>query len=161
MKTLIVYYTYTGHTKMIAEKIRKVLNCDILELEMKEPYPKDYDYVVDIAQTQAYEKYTPELKEFDKNIDEYDKIILGMPVWWYTFAPAIRTFLIKTNLKGKVIIPFATNAGWLGHTLEDVKTLCKEAKVEHEMDICFTQDYLENKLVTSEKIIDEWIETLK
>ena len=86
--------------------------------------------------------------------------IIGTPVCWYTIAPVIRTFLTKYDLTGKVIKPFATNAGWLGHTFQEIQKLCPDSKVEKGMNIVFTEDYTENQLVTSLDEINEWIDEL-
>ena len=50
----------------------------------------------------------------DVDLAQFDTIILGAPVWWYTFAPAMHTFLKNTDLSRKTIYPFATNGGWIG-----------------------------------------------
>lgn len=157
---LIVYYTYTGHTKIIAEYIKKKLNCDILELEPVVPYSTDYQQVVDEEQNNSSSNETPELKKINVDLSKYDEIILGSPVWWYTITPVIRTFLKENDLSNKKIIPFATNAGWLGHTFEEIKNLCPNSNVENQMNIVFTTNYEENKLVTSQKEIDNWIEKM-
>ena len=60
----------------------------------------------------------------------------------------------------KKIIPFATNAGWLGHTFEEIQKLCPNSKVENGMNIVYTEDYRENQLVTSPDEIDNWIQKL-
>ncbi len=83
--------------------------------------------------------------------------IIGTPVWWYTIAPVIRTFLTKYDLTGKTIKQFATNAGWLGHTFQEIEKLCPNSKVEKGMNIVFTEGYTENQLVTT---LDEWIDEL-
>lgn len=160
-KTVIVYYSYTGHTKKIAERIQKELNCDMIELQMETPYSDDYDYVVELAKKEAKEGYMPKLKPIEVNLEQYDTIIIGTPVWWYTFAPAIRTFLTENNLENKTIIPFATNAGWLGHTFQDIKKLCPKSIVKNELNIVFTEDYKENELVTKETEINTWIKEVK
>ncbi len=61
---------------------------------------------------------------------------------------------------GKIIKPFATNAGWLGRTFQEIKRLCPNSKVEDEMNIVFTEDYRENQLVTSPDEVDSWINRL-
>lgn len=157
---LIVYYTYTGHTKIIAEYIQKKLNCDILELKPVVPYSTDYQKVVDEEQNNSSSNETPELEKINVDLAKYDEIILGSPVWWYTITPVIRTFLKENDLSNKKIIPFATNAGWLGHTFEEIKQLCPNSNVENQMNIVFTTNYEENKLVTSQKEIDNWIEKM-
>lgn len=160
MKTIVIYYGYGKHTKMIAERIKEKIGCDILEIQPKTPYSADYQTVVDETEDNLESKKTPEIKDIDINLDEYDKVILGTPVWWYTITPPIRTFLTKYDLSGKTVIPFATNAGWLGSTFDEIKKLCK-GKVMNEISIKFTTDHSENKLVTKISEIEEWINSLK
>lgn len=158
MKKLVVYYSYTGNTKMIAESIQKKLNCDILEIQPVKPYSSDYQKVVDEEQNNSSTNKTPEIKKIDLKLDDYDEIIIGTPVWWYTIAPVIRTFLKENNLSGKTIKPFATNAGWLGQTFKEIERLCPDSKVEKGMNIVF-ESYSDN-LVTSPDEIDVWINKL-
>ena len=158
MKKLVVYYSYTGNTKMIAESIQKKLNCDILEIQPVKPYSSNYQKVVDEEQNNSSTNKTPEIKKIDLKLDDYDEIIIGTPVWWYTIAPVIRTFLKENNLSGKTIKPFATNAGWLGQTFKEIERLCPDSKVEKGMNIVF-ESYSDN-LVTSPDEIDVWINKL-
>lgn len=60
----------------------------------------------------------------------------------------------------KIIKPFATNTGWLGHTFQEIEKLCPNSKVEKGMNIVFSEDYHENKLITSEDEITKWINEL-
>lgn len=158
-KKLVVYYSYTGHTKMIAESIQKKLECDILEIKPVTPYSTDYQTVVDEEQNNESLNKTPEIQKIDKNLEDYNEIIIGTPVWWYTIAPVIRTFLKENDLSGKIIKPYATNAGWLGQTFQEINRLCPNSKVEKGMNIVFTTDYHENQLMTSPDEIDNWIVT--
>lgn len=159
-KKIVVFYSYTGHTKYIAEMIKEKLNCDILEIKPVKPYSKDYDLVVEEYQNNESVKETPKIEEADIDLSQYNKIIVGSPVWWYTITPPIRTFLKEYDLSGKTIIPFATNAGWLGKTFKEIKSLCPNSNVVKEMNIVFTEDYTVNNLVTKEKEIDKWIKSL-
>lgn len=159
-KKLVVYYSYTGHTKMIAESIQKKLNCDILEIKPVKEYSKDYNKVVDEEQNNSSTNKKSKIQKIDKDLKQYDEIIIGSPVWWYTIAPVIRTFLSENDLKGKTIMPFVTNAGWLGHTFQEIEKLCPNSKVEKGMNIVFTEDYHENEIVTSLEEIDNWINSL-
>lgn len=70
-------------------------------------------------------------------VDLYDTVVLGSPVWWYTFAPAMHSFLKEADLAGKTVYPFATNGGWLGHTLKDFAKACKGAEVKPGLDVRF------------------------
>lgn len=159
-KKLIIYFTYTNHTKMIADKIQQKLNCDIIEIKPVNKYSKDYQKVVDEEQNNSSSNKTPEIEKTNINLNKYDEIIIGTPVWWYTIAPVIRTFLTENDLSGKTIKPFATNAGWLGHTFQEIQKLCPNSKVEKGMNIVFTENYQENKLITSIQEIEKWIEQL-
>lgn len=159
-KKLIVYYSYTGHTKMIAEEIKRKLSCDILELKPQIPYSSDYQTVVEEEQNNSSNDKERAIVEITKDLNEYDEIIIGSPVWWYTITPVIRTFLKENDLTGKIIKPFATNAGWLGHTFQEIEKLCPNSKVEKGMNIVFSEDYHENKLITSEDEITKWINEL-
>lgn len=157
-KKIVVFFSYTGNTKKIAESIQKKLNCDILEIKPVKPYSTDYQTVVDEEQNNESSKKKPEIQSIDKDLSQYDEIIVGSPVRWYTIAPVIRTFLSENDLKGKIIKPFATNAGWLGRTFQEIEKLCPDSKVEKGMNIVF-ESYSDN-LVTSPDEIDKWIEQL-
>ncbi len=158
MKKLVVFYSYTGHTKMIAENIQQKLNCDILEIKPVKPYSTDYQTVVDEEQNNSSVGKTPDIQKIDKNLNDYDEIIVGTPVWWYTIAPVIRTFFTQNDLSNKTIKPFATNAGWLGHTFQEIQKLCPNSKVDKGMNIVF-ESYSDN-LVTSPDEIEKWIDEL-
>lgn len=157
---IIVYFSYTGHTKMIAESIQKKLQCDILEIKPEKAYSRDYELVVSEEQNNSSSNKTPEIENINIDLSKYDEIIIGTPVWWYTIAPVIRTFLKQNDLSNKKIIPFATNAGWLGHTFQEIRDLCPNSNVENEMNIVFTEDYRENQIVTEPDEIDKWMSNL-
>ena len=158
IKRLVVYHSYTGNTKRIAEMIQKQLNCDILELQPKVPFSTDYQEVVDEYQNNSISNKEVEIKDIDLNLEAYDEIIIGTPVWWYTISPVVVTFLKKYDLSGKKIYLYATNAGWLGHTFIDFKKLCSNSSVEDGMNIVFKS--YSDQLVTSEDEIDKWIKNL-
>ena len=156
MKTLIVYYSYLGNTKSIAEMIQKKTGADILRIETVVPYDNDYNKVVDQGQSEVNRGYCPEIKPLNIDPGQYDTIILGTPVWWYTFAPAMHIFLKTQDWKGKTIYPFATNGGWIGHTFKDIKDACTGAEVKSGMNIKFD----EATLRTSVKDIENWIDKI-
>lgn len=157
-KTLIVYYSYTGNTKKIANIIKDKLNCDIVELIPKEPYSKDYQTVVDEEQRMEGQNHIRKYEDINVNLDDYDTIIIGTPVWWYRETPVIRTFLKENDLTDKRIIPFATNAGWLGKTFIEIKKICPKSTVENEKNIVFKS--YSDELVTPLNEIEEWIKTI-
>lgn len=157
MNTLILYYSYGGNTKRIAEMIQKEIGGDIARIDTVAPYDGDYDTVVDQGQRENAEGYCPELKPLHIDLMAYDTIILGSPVWWYTFAPAMHSFLNQADLSGKTVYPFATNGGWLGHTLKDFEKSCHGAIVKPGLSVRFD----EATLRTPEKEIQTWIKTIR
>lgn len=136
---LLVYYSYTGNTELLVSLISNKLNCDVLKLETNEPYSTDYEEVVEQAKADVENNYMPKLKSII-DLEKYDTIIIGSPVWWYTFASPINTFLHENDLSNKTIIPFITNAGWLGHTLKDIEKIC--SNVKNAISIKFREDKL-------------------
>lgn len=158
MNKLVVYFSYTGNTKMIANKIREKLNCDILEVKTVIPYSEDYDTVVNDEQNSEASNHLPEIQDIGIDLSKYDEIILGTPVWWYRPVPAIRTFLNQNDLSRKTIKPFATNAGWLGKTFKEIRTLCPNSEIWEGMNIVF--ESYSDKIITKEQDIENWIKTL-
>ena len=157
-RRIIIYHSYSGHTKMIANIIKKKLDCDVLELEPKYEFSSDYDEVVKEYQNNEKDKSTVVIKDININLDNYDEIIIGSPVWWYSITPVVREILKENNLEGKTVIPFATNAGWLGGTFKEIEELCKNSSVTNEMNIVFGS--YSDDLVTSMDEINNWINTL-
>ncbi|APM38125.1 flavodoxin family protein [Clostridium kluyveri] len=120
-KILVVYYSLEGNTKLIAETISNEVSADILEVKPKkdiEPHSK-IKYL--IGGKQAITKEKPELVHYDVNIENYEILFIGTPVWAWTFAPAIRSFFANTNLKNKKIALFSCNGGANGKTFQNMK----------------------------------------
>ena len=137
MKSIIVFYSYGGNTRKIAEMIQKKTGADMLEIETEKAYSGTYDDVVNQGQEEVNSGYMPKLKPFNRDFSEYDTVYLGTPVWWYTFAPAVKTLLNEKLFDGKTIIPFATNGGWIGHTFKDIKSACPNSEVKDGINIRF------------------------
>lgn len=110
--------------------IEKETGADMLEINTAKPYTGSYNEIVDQGHREINSNFLPELKPFEANFDKYDTIIIGSPVWWYTYAPAMRSFLNKVKLSGKTVYPFATNGGWIGHTFEDFAAALPDCTVE-------------------------------
>lgn len=156
-KSLIVYYSYRGNTESIAEMIQKETGADVVRIQTAVPYTGSYNQVVNQGQEEVNRGYCPKINPVDVDWSQYDTIILGTPVWWYTFAPAMHTFLKSQDWNGKTVYPFATNGGWIGHTFKDFKNLCKGADVKNGLNVRFD----ESTLHTSKKDIMEWIQTIR
>ena len=157
-KILVVYFSYTGNTRKIANLIKEKLNCDILELKPVTPYSTDYQTVVDEEQRLEGANHMPEIQDINVDLKSYDTVVIGTPVWWYREAPVVRTFLNKYDLSGKNIYLFATNAGWLGKTFIELQKECK-GNVVSTQNIIF--ESYSDKLVTEETEINNWIKNIK
>lgn len=103
LKCLVVYYSLTGNTRMIAEAISKELGAALLDLrpvkELKAGKFTTYMW----GGVQAKMHSTPELQPYDTKVAEYDLILLGTPVWAWTCCPPIRSFIEKEKLAGKKV----------------------------------------------------------
>lgn len=160
-KLLIVYYSWSnGNTERIAKKLQSVAGGDLLKIDTAVPYSGSYDDVVDQGQREVNQGYEPELKPLNVNPADYDVIAVGTPTWWYTMAPAVKTFLHKNTFAGKTVVPFMTNGGWPGHVIRDMKNACTGAKIVCEMQVKFDSnggDHLE----TPEANIGAWARDVK
>lgn len=156
MKSIIIYYSYGGNTRKVAEKIQKILGADAAEIKTVKPYIGSYDDVVAQGKREVDSGFMPEIQPLKVDLSQYDTVILGTPVWWYTFAPAMKTFLESADLSGKMIYPFATNGGWIGHTFKDFEKACSDARVQHGLNVRFNED----KQITSKEDIQGWIENI-
>ena len=156
MGTAVVYYSYSNNTRRIAEIIADKLNADLLELVPAVPYTYNYDELVKDEEANMDKKELIELEPFDLDLDYYDRIILGTPVWWYGISPAMRTFLTdnKEQLKNKKFYAFITNGGWIGHSVDDLKEL---VDLKGYVDLQFINKQLR---LNYDKDLDKFIEDL-
>lgn len=164
-KTLVVYFSYTaGNTKKIAEKVGKALGADIVALEPEVAYSKDYDKVVEQGEEEVKRGYRPKLKPLGVNLGEYSRVIVGSPTWWYAPAPPVMSFLYGSDLHGKTVVPFMTNAGWPGHVIKDMTKAAEHsgARVENSHEFRFSPSTgHRNEMTTPESELDEWIASLE
>ncbi len=110
MKTCVVYYSYEGNTKHIAETLAKEINCDLFELEAVKEFNSKGLLKYVWGGKQAMMKESPQLKDLGFNPNDYDRIFLGTPVWAWTVAPVIRSF-IQNYLKDRFVFIFYTHEG--------------------------------------------------
>ncbi len=129
-KTLVVYYSWGGNTRAAAEQIHKLTGGTLLEIKPVTPYPTAYQACVDQAKKEIAEEFRPEISTKVEDIAKYDVIFVGSPNWWGTMAPPVATFLTRTDLAGKTVIPFFTHGGGGMQRCEaDVKKLCGKSNV--------------------------------
>lgn len=154
-KRLVAYFSASGTTKKVAEKIAKSINSDLFEITPNVAYTKDDLNWMDKKSRSSMEmrdkKFRPEILDVDIDMNLYDEIILGFPIWWYVAPTIVNTFLEKYNFSGKSIILFATSGGsGFGNTMRELKPSAP--------DSILTEGKIFNN-VTSQQI-SEWIETL-
>lgn len=106
---LIAYYSRTGNTEEIALKVQELVGGDLAKIETAEPYPEDYTATTEVAEAKLEANARPAITTVIENIEQYDTIYLGYPIW-YHFAPmAVNTFIEAYDLTGKTIVPFCTS----------------------------------------------------
>lgn len=157
MKNIVIYYSYGGNTRRVAQTVCQALDADVAEIKTVRPYEGSYNDVVEQGKREVDSGFMPQIEPLNMDLDQYDTVILGSPVWWYTFAPAMKTFLKQADLSGKTVYPFATNGGWIGHTFQDFKNMCKGAKVQEGLNVRFDEDVMQ----TSESSIQKWIKGIR
>jgi flavodoxin len=129
-KILIVYYSRTGNTRTVAEYIREAVGGDFFEIETAIAYPSDYQSTADIAQRQQRENARPALASNVSNMNSYDIIFLGYPIWWGRMPMFFFTFLESHDLSGKTIIPFCTyGSSGVGQSAADIQRSAPGANV--------------------------------
>ena len=97
MKKLFIYYSLTGNGDLVAEYLKEK-EYDIRKIETKEPLPKNYVLRILAGGYKAMINYEDKLIDFDVNIDEYDKIVIGSPVWNARLSSPINTVLKLLDL---------------------------------------------------------------
>jgi len=159
MKGLVVYFSHTGEnmvngekeiirkgfTEIVAEKISKYTGSELYKLVPVTDYPFGYKDCVNRARLEYENNSNVEFKNPKDNLDNYDTIYLGFPIWWRGYPRIIATFIRKyNNLKGKVVIPFCTNEeGAFGISELELRNALKEADIRggfvttgHNADKC-------------------------
>lgn len=137
--------------------IQKKTGADLKVIETIQPYSDDYDEVVDLGLKEVKKGYEPPIKEI--SIEGYDRIFLGTPTWWYTMAPAMKTFIHMHDFKGKTVIPFMTHGGWPGKVITDIKKELKDSIIPTSIEVQFDSNGGDT-LITSLDTIEEWIKQL-
>lgn len=147
--------------KEVAEMIQQLTGADLFKIEPASDYPYHYQECCDLAKEELENNVKPEIKHQINNIENYDVIYIGGPVWWYTICPVVTTFLkqYNYNLSGKKVYLFATNAEWLGHTFQDFEKLCENGSSKDCLNVVFDSNKL-SQLKTEESEIDNWIKNI-
>ena len=124
MKRLVVYYSLSGNTEEAAKKIAEKLGADILKLETKKKVPKSFAARMFVGGGQVIINHIPKLLPYDANIDDYDDIVLGSPIWNSKGVPAVNAFLKDDGAAKKVTSLFFLSAG--GDTEKGLEAITKK-----------------------------------
>ena len=112
-RKLICYFSCSGNTKKVAENIKEIVDGNLFEIEPVDLYTEeDLDWTNDNSRSSLEMKdknCRPKIKNKLENLEYYDTIILGFPIWWYTYPSIISTFLEENDLSGKKIYVYATS----------------------------------------------------
>lgn len=114
-KALVAYFSCTGTTEKVAKKVNEITGGDLFEIIPQVPYTsKDLDWTDKKARS-TIEMHDPssrpEIKNMVENIQDYDVIFVGFPIWWYVAPTIINTFLESYDFSEKTIVPFFTSGG--------------------------------------------------
>lgn len=129
-KVLVLYFSQTGATKSVAEEIQKQLGADIEAIEAEVPYDGDFGATIARFQQEMTSGETPAIKPIKANLDQYETIFLGYPVWGGTYANPIATLVKEQTFEGKKVVPFCTfGSGGLNTSVEALKAALPKANV--------------------------------
>ena len=114
-KILVTYFSASGVTRSVAQNIADSIGGDLFEIRAKQPYTSqdlNWNDKNSRSTLEMNDKSSrPEIESTVSKLDEYETILIGFPVWWYTAPTIINTFIESLDLSGKTLIPFCTSGG--------------------------------------------------
>ncbi len=126
MKTLVAYFSASGVTKAAAQQLAEVAGADLHEIRPEVPYTDaDLDWQDKQSRSSIEMKdknSRPAITDKLQNMQDYDVVYVGFPIWWYTCPTIINTFMEAYDFNGKTVIPFATSGG------SSIKKACKDLR---------------------------------
>ena len=134
MKALVAYFSASGITARVAENLADAINADIHAIIPAVPYTdadlnwrdKNSRSTIEMQDPNS----RPTIESLRDNMDEYDTIFLGFPIWWYRAPTIINTFLESYDMSNKTIVVFATSGGsGMGETVAKLQTSCPGSKL--------------------------------
>ena len=151
-KVLVAYFSASGVTKGVAQQLAEVAGGTLHEIKPEQPYTDaDLDWrdkqsrsTIEMQDKSSRPAITDKLA----NMQEYDIIYVGFPIWWYTCPTIINTFMEAYDFKGKTVIPFATSGG------SSINKACEDLKVAYP-DVNWKEGKLLNRV--SKKDIEDWV----
>ncbi|NHJ88022.1 MAG: flavodoxin [Asgard group archaeon] len=150
MKSLVIYYSKTGNTKLIAETIASEIKAELLELNPEKDKLASKGFMLYFkGGYQSMTKKKIKLATIETNFDDYDLIFLGTPVWAWRLNPVVRSFLKSYNFTGKKFGLFCCCAGSGTKILAEMKNILKENEILGE------KEFIEPLISDTEKKVQE------
>lgn len=144
-----------GTTEYVASLIQERIGGDIHLIRTAEPYAADYDEVVDQNHQEQANSSMPELQSVVANMEQYDTIFIGYPIWATTIPRPVISFLEQYDLTGKTIIPFCTHGGYgSGSSYSEIRELCQNSEVLDGFEI------EAEEINSMDEELAEWLDTL-
>ena len=130
-KTAVIYFSHTGVTKSLVEKFPLEEGDKTIELIPSVPYPKSYFKTLARAKAEIEGNVSVDLENAKQNLKEYERILIGFPIWFWTCPKAVTSYLSENNLKGKTIYPFCTSGGiQITEAVDEIKRTVDGATVK-------------------------------
>lgn len=127
-KILVAYFSWGGTTRRMAQQIAEQTGGTLFEIEPVNPYPTEYTRCTEVALEERDSDARPAIKGSVEDMDSYDIVFIGCPVWWHTAPMIINTFTESYDFKGKTVVPFCTYAStYRDETLQKIVTLTPDA----------------------------------
>ncbi|MBK0678719.1 flavodoxin [Klebsiella oxytoca] len=150
--------TKMGSTQYIAQLIQQQTTADIFRIETVKPYPVQHDALLKYAEKEQKDGVRPPLKEKINNLDDYDIVFIGYPIWWYKMPMAMYSFFEQQSFNGKTIIPFTTHGGSrFSDSLREIKRIQPDARLITK-GLAISRDDVVDKDIPQQ--IANWLQTL-
>jgi len=167
-KTLIVYYSRTGNTKVVADMIQQQVGGDLAQIETKADRPTNYRAEVEQNAREQEQDTLPELKATVPNLKSYARIFIGSPTWNMALPQAVVAFMQANDFAGKTVIPFNTNGGYgIGSVFTQIKQGARGANVLKGFSIKGGEEIngvrlaiQGNRQVTVDKAVIKWLKDI-
>lgn len=129
-RVLVAYYSFSGNTRALAERIAEGVSGTLLGIQPEIPYSFKYNTAVKAARAETARGFCPKLVGGNESIDAYDVVFIGSPNWFRTVAPPVLAFLRGHSFAGKAVVPFCTHGGGgLGEMERRMAEECPGAKL--------------------------------
>jgi flavodoxin len=156
MKTAVIYYSLDGSCALIAERIKTILGADLIRLQTADEKKRTGLVKYIWGGRQVMTGARPQLKPYRIDLNGYDLIILGTPVWAGSPAPALNTFLEEAKITGKRLALFCCHAGGKGRALDKLKAALPGNTIAGTIDFVSP-----GKNPKAAETLEPWLQTLR